>query len=193
MWAPTIIEPQAHVWTHDEYVRAGDAGLFRHRRVQLIEGEIIDMPPLGNLHCISTECSARVLRTAFGHGFWMRVQMPLDLSPLSDPEPDISVVQGLPRDYLAHPKSALLVVEVSDSTLHFDQREKASLYAKAGIADYWIVNLVDRQLEVHRNPQADPRQAFGFGYADLVILDAKASATPLAAPQARILVADLLP
>src|SRR5438128_10342031 len=114
MSAPTILEPQAHVWTRDEYLRAGELGLFRDRRVQLIEGEILDMPPLGNQHCISTECTARALRDVFGAGFWVRVQIPLDLSPL-----------------------------------------------RAGVADYWIVNLVDRQLEVHRNPHADPRQPSG--------------------------------
>src|SRR5437870_1177779 len=105
MSSPTILEPRTHVWTRDEYRRAGELGLFRDRRVQLIEGEILDMPPLGNLHCISTECTARALRDVFGAGFWVRVQMPLDLGPLSDPEPDLAVVHGSPRDYASHPST----------------------------------------------------------------------------------------
>ena len=87
----------------------------------------------------------------------------------------------------------MLIVEVSESTLAFDRRRKASLYARAGIADYWIVNLVDRQLEVRRNPVADLTQFYGAAYADETVLQAADQATPPAAPQARIAVADLLP
>jgi Uma2 family endonuclease len=121
--------------------------------------------------------------------------MSLDLSPHSVPDPDLAVVPGTPRSYMtaSNPTTALLIVEVSESTLPYDRRAKASLYAAAGIADYWIVNLVQRQLEVHRDPVADTAQPYGFRYASRSILDPADVVAPLAAPQARITVADLLP
>lgn len=85
--------------------------------------------------------------------------MPLNLTPVSQPEPDIAVVKGSARDYaVAHPTTALLVVEVAESTLAFDRGEKASLYAGAGISEYWVLNLVARRLEVSRDPIAMPEQ-----------------------------------
>src|SRR6266702_8235324 len=75
----------------------------------------------------------------------------------------------------------LMTVEVSETTLRFDQRKKASLYARAQIADYWIINLIDRQLEVHRNPVPDHTQKYGYSYADLTFLSPADFVTPLAA------------
>src|SRR5262249_46272485 len=92
-----------------------------------------------------------------------------------------------------NPTSALLLVEVSDTTLAYDRSTKASLYARAGIADYWTVNLVDRQVEVRRNPVPDPSQPYGFRYADEIILSPAHFVSPLAARQAQIPGADLLP
>src|SRR5262249_3117373 len=132
-------------------------------------------------------------RAAFGVGFWIRTQAVLNLGPESEPEPDLSVVPGGPRDYPEHPKTALLVVEVSDTTLWLDRTRKRPLYASAGLADYWIVNLVDRQVEVHRNPIADSAAPLGFRYADVTIHGPGDFLSPLAAPSARVAVADLLP
>jgi Uma2 family endonuclease len=125
----------------------------------------------------------------------VRVQASLDLTPNSVPDPDLAVVAGAPRTHNTNtnPTSALLIVEVSLTTLGLDRRRKGSLYARAGIADYWIVNLVDHQLEVRRSPVRDSNQRYGFGYADLTVLGPADHATPMAAPQARIAVADLLP
>lgn len=105
------------------------------------------------------------------------------------------MVAGTPRDHVGkdNPTSALLIVEVSESTLRYDRRTKGSLYARVGIADYWSLNLVDRMLEVYRKPVKDKKQRFGFGYADRADLGATDLATPLAAPGASIAVADLLP
>ena len=102
---------------------------------------------------------------------------------------------GSTRSYAGrgNPTTALLIVEVSETTLAFDRRHKASLYAAAGIADYWIVNLVQRQLEVYRSPVSDAAQLFGFGYSSRTILDAGDAVAPLAAPKANVAVADLLP
>jgi Uma2 family endonuclease len=123
-----------------------------------------------------------------------RLQAPLHLGPRSAPEPDAAVVPGGPRDYTAtgHPTTALLIVEVSDTTLSYDRGRKASLYARAGIADYWILNLV-QQLEVHRWPVPDPTQHYRHGYADVLILTPQDHIAPLAAPKKRVAVADLLP
>ena len=87
----------------------------------------------------------------------------------------------------------MLTVEVSESSLGFDRRHKGSLYARAGLDDYWVVNLVDRVLEVYREPVPDPDAPFGWRYARREVLDPSMRVTPLAAPSAAIRVADLLP
>jgi Uma2 family endonuclease len=104
------------------------------------------------------------------------------------------VVAGGPRDYLAsHPTRPVLVVEVSLSSLALDRGEKASLYARAGLEDYWIVNLVDRVLEVYRSPGADVEAPYGWRYASALTLGHRDRVRPLSAPHAEIPVADLLP
>lgn len=123
----------------------------------------------------------------FASGHTSRVQHPLAVDPDAEPEPDVAAVRGGPRDHLAdHPREALLIVEVAESSLAFDQAEKARLYARAGVGDYWIVNLIDRRVEVHRNPGAD-------GYRSVSVLTAADEVSPLAAPSSRIPVASLLP
>ena len=125
----------------------------------------------------------------------MRCQATLDLSPVSLPDPDVAVIAGSPRTHLStsFPKSAVLVVEVSETTLAYDQTRKASLYAASRIQDYWIVNLIAGQLEVYRNPIPDSTQPFGFGYSQQAILLPGDRVTPLALPGASIDVVDLLP
>ncbi len=130
----------------------------------------------------------------FGAGWVVRETKPLDTGRRSLLEPDFYVVAGSIRDYMmVHPTTAALVVEISDSTLRKDRTIKAHLYAQAKLPDYWIVNLVDRQLEVHRNPGPDPSRKGRFRYADVTIVPESGRISPLAAPQAEIAVADLLP
>ena len=106
----------------------------------------------------------------------------------------VAIIAGDLRDYKdAHPTTAILIVEVAEALLAYDRTEKASLYAKAGIQDYWVLNLINRRLEVRRTPIVDPTQPFGSGYASLTILTETDFVTPLAMPQAKIAVADLLP
>jgi Uma2 family endonuclease len=120
--------------------------------------------------------------------------MPVALDPHSEPEPDLAVVLGSPRDYRdADPSSALLVVEVTDSTLAYDRDQKGSLYARAGIADYWVLNLADRRLEVYRDPALSPEASYGRSYRTIQHYSADAYVSHLAVPQVRIAVADLLP
>ena len=187
-------DPHPVRWTRDEYFRMCEAGFFNDRRVELIGGEIVEMAAQYDLHLAGVDLTASALQAAFGPGFWVRRQGTLDLSPLGVPDPDVAVTVGGPSGARRTvPTSALLVVEVSDSSLNFDRNAKASLYAAGGVADYWIVNLVQRQLEVHRRPVADAARAFGFWYADRIILDPGDVTAPLAAPKGRVAVADLLP
>ena len=124
----------------------------------------------------------------------MRVQLPLALDDDSEPEPDVSVVRGsLAQADRTLPSRPDLVVEVAESSLTFDRREKASLYARAGVEDYWIVNLVSRVLEVLRDPVADPTAPYGWRYARTRILTGADVVFPVGAPLSRIPIADLLP
>lgn len=182
-------------WTREEYLKMAEAGVFAPgERVELIEGEIIAMTPQKGPHMTGITLVSEELRRAFGKGFVVRVQGPLNLGSLSEPEPDLAVVRGSPRDYRdAHPTTAILVVEVSDTTLELDRLQKASLYARAGIPEYWILNLPERVLEVYRNPATLPDRALGYGYRSSQRLDATASVAPLASPTTGIAVVDLLP
>jgi Uma2 family endonuclease len=187
-------EPRPVRWTRDEYIRLCEEGFFHDRRVELIGGEIVEMAAQYDLHLAGIDLTADALTAAFGKGFWIRRQATLDLSPHGVPDPDLAVIPGGPRGAgRTIPTTALIVVEVSDSSLNYDRNVKVSLYAAGGIADYWIVNLVPRQLEVHRNPVADASQPFGCRYADRTIHDPGDAVAPLAAPQAAVAVADLLP
>jgi Uma2 family endonuclease len=183
------------LWTAKELYRLLDLGFFNGQRVQLIEGEIFVMASQKNFHAMGIKLTQDALDAAFGSGYWVRVQMSLDLTPHSVPDPDLAVIAGAPRthDPAHNPASALLIVEVSDTTLRFDRGRKGSLYARCNIADYWILNLVDGRLEVYRNPVPDPAQRYGYRYADVAHLGLTEFVTPLALPQARIAVADLLP
>jgi Uma2 family endonuclease len=184
--------PMPRRWTREEYYRLGEQGLFHGQRVELIEGEIMVHSPQNWPHTVTVDRVSEALRRTLGNGFWVRTQFPLNLGT-SDPEPDVSVVLGRREDYSDHPTTAVLIVEVSESTLDYDRSRKASLYACAGIADYWMVNLVNNQLEVRRDPRPDPSQHYGHGYASLTTLVPAAIVNPLAAPQVSLAVADLLP
>ncbi len=187
------VEPQPIRWTTEQFQQMGGAGFFEGRRVLLIEGEILETMTMDSPHATSLILATDALREAFGAGYVVRAQLPLRLNENTDPEPDIAIVAGRARDYAQqHPTTALLIVEVSDSTLRFDQTKKASLYARAGIGDYWIVNLPEKRLEVHRAPVEKSDQAFGWAYESVQLLDATARVAPLAAPESPVAVANLL-
>lgn len=162
-------------------------------RVELIEGAIWRREPQSPEHATAGERLRRALDAAFGPGFVIRPQKPLALGQLSEPEPDVAVVRGSLEDYEdAHPTSAELVVEVADSTLRYDRTEKAALYAAAGIPEYWILNLVDQVVDVHRDPQPDAAAPLGASYAQISRLGRGATLSPLARPGAALKVDDLL-
>ena len=191
---PLSTEPQVHLWTRNEYYKMAEVGLFEGKHVELIEGQVIEMTPTGSLHATAVALAARRLEKAFGAGYFVRWQMPLVVTQNTELEPDLAIVRGDVRDYKdSHPTTAALIVEVADSSLLHDRTKKAEIYARAGIADYWILNLNDRQLEVHRNPQASSIEPSGFGYRDVTVLTENDVVGPLGAPQEIIAVEDLLP
>jgi Uma2 family endonuclease len=189
-----LAPPQVYLWTKDEYSKIAEMGVFDGKRVELIEGQVINMHPMGPLHITSVDLTALAFQQVFGANYFVRTQAPFDAGEISEPEPDLMVLQGHPRDYAGeHPTRAALIVEISDSSLAYDRLEKASLYAKAGVEDYWLVNITGRRLEVRRDPISDPMQPFGFGYRQTVIYTEADSVSPLAEPGVQIRVADLLP
>jgi Uma2 family endonuclease len=182
-------------WSRREYERLVDQGFFRpDERLELIDGHLIVKEPQYSPHATAVALVTEALRMAFGPGWYVRPQFPVALDRWSEPEPDVCVVPGSPRDYRdAHPARPVLVVEVAQSRLRFDRGRKASIYARAGLTDYWIVNIVDRGLEVHREPARLPTRPRGWRYQSIQILGPDDAVTPLTAPSARIAVADLLP
>jgi Uma2 family endonuclease len=182
-------------WTRKEYERLVELAIVREDEpIELIGGQLIVAEPKGAPHATAVELTAEALRRAFGVGWAVRAQNSIALDDDSEPEPDVVVVPGSLRDYReAHPSAAVLIVEVAQTSLAFDRRHKASVYARAGVADYWIVNLVDRVLEVHRRPIVDPSAEFGWTYADVAFLTPPAGISPLARLDVTVSVSDLLP
>jgi Uma2 family endonuclease len=187
--------PSTRLWTRAEYIAIAEAGIFTtDEHTELIEGEILRMSPQNRPHITAVTLTKDVLYRIFDENYTIQVQGPLAVNDISEPEPDVAVLTGSPRDYReSHPKTALLIVEVSDSTLAYDRSQKTSLYAKAGIKDYWILNLVQRRLEVYRQPVEMPEEPFGYGYAAMTIYFPTDSVASLAAPESEVAVADLLP
>jgi Uma2 family endonuclease len=181
-------------WKRVEYDRLVDLGVFDSDPIELIGGQLIVAEPHGTYHASSISAVDYAIRAILPPGFMVRIQLPLSLDEESEPEPDLVVVTGRPADYRAsHPTRAGLVVEVAESSLEFDRAYKGSLYARAGIQDYWIVNLVDHVLEVHRDPVPDAAMAYGWRYRTATSLTPADVVAPLAFPFARIGVIELLP
>jgi Uma2 family endonuclease len=181
-------------WKRIEYEQLIDRGIFQPgERLELIGGQLLVREPQGGAHALGIELVAEALREAFGVAARIRVQLPIALDEESEPEPDVSVVSGPLADAdPALPSRALLIVEVSDSSLALDRTEKASLYARARITDYWILNLAERVLEVHRDPTPEPTAPYGWRYHLVHGLAAGDVVSPLAAPQSQIPVARLI-
>ena len=180
-------------WTREDFVRLYELGFFNGQRVMLIDGEVLTMSPMNPEHANGIVFALQILQATFGPSFTIRPHMPLDLGQTTDPEPDIAVVSGSPRSHVNTPTTAELVVEVSDSSLTYDTNDKANLYAATGIADYWVLDVVNLQLHIFRNPRRDGTQRFGHRYFHHLTLAPSDHATPLAAPHSSILVGDLLP
>jgi Uma2 family endonuclease len=182
-------------FSRSEYERLIALGVFHPgEAIELIGGQLMVAEPQGAAHYTAIQKTARALERAFGPGWTVRTQGPIGLDEDSEPEPDVAVVPGSLDDYgRAHPSHPVLAVEVAEWSLDLDRRRKGSLYARAGLQDYWVLNLTDRILEVYREPVSDPTAPFGWRYARRETFDAAAQVTPLAAPRSSIAVSRLLP
>jgi Uma2 family endonuclease len=153
-------------FTLDEYHRLIKLGfLTEEHRIELIRGELIQITAKGTPHTVCSSILCRLLDRILGDKVVIRGQDPITISSNSEPEPDIVLARGKDEDYLPHhpyPEDILLVVEISDSTLIYDQTTKLKLYAEAGISNYWIVNLNARQLECYHQPYTDAQGEFGY-------------------------------
>lgn len=189
--------PRPLRWTVALFHAVNSTGAFAGRRPMLIRGVLIEQGPMNEPHATGVEKTTERMRLVFGSGWRCRGQLPLVLGLDTDPMPDLAIMPG---DSLnptrAHPTTAALVVEVSDTTLTTDMTEKAELYATAGIAEYWVLDLNARVLHVYRDPQVNaalPEDLRARAYCSHVTLGATESVSPLAAPHATVRVADLLP
>ena len=157
---------QAKRFTLDEYHRLGELGFFHEDdHIELINGEIIEMAAKGTADETCLQNLLRELPKLVGDRATLQSQAPIALPPNSEPEPDFAILQNRDDNYLsAHPKAAdvLLVMEVSDSSLGYDQDVKIPLYAQAGITDYWIFNLFDSYLEAYSVPYQDTKGKYGY-------------------------------
>lgn len=178
-----------------EYEKLIELGVFQPgEAIELLGGDLVVAEPQGAARYTAIVRTARALQAAFGPTWYVRMQGPIGLDEESEPEPDVAVVPGSVDDYgRAHPSRVALMVEVAENSLAVDRQYKASLYARAGVGDYWIVNLVDRVLEVYREPQADSAAVFGWRYARMDALTAAGAVAPLAMPTASLVVSQLLP
>jgi Uma2 family endonuclease len=172
-----------------------EAGVFpREERLELLAGELTRREHVNTAHAVAVVLVSEALQQVLPKNLHLRTQLPLALSDYDEPFPDLAVVSGSPRDYLSqHPTGALLVVEVSEASLKTDREVKGSLYASAGIPEYWILNLRERVLEVYREPAVDARALYGAAYRQRQTLSASEQASPLFAPDTRLAVQNLLP
>lgn len=179
---------KTHSISRTEYERMVEAGVFHPMaRLELLDGKIVEMPPQGSSHAAAVDLVEAALRAAFTSDYYVRGQKPLAIDDVSEPEPDVVVVKGAIRDFVGHhPRTAVLVVEVSETTLRYDKERRGAAYARNAIPEYWVLNLKDRVLEVYREPDYDL-------YADRKVLTANDFISPLSAPESRIVVAELLP
>ena len=183
--------PHVIRWSVDEYYKMDEAGMFQGRRVQLIGGEIIEMAPMGTTHSTAVRLVVSCLRKVFGDGFVVDSQLPLGLGKFDEPEPDVAIIEGDIRDFTnVHPSTARLIIEVADSSLKLDRGQKVGLYAENGIAEYWILNLKQRQLEVFRKPVFDGETA---DYTERLIIAEDDFVSPSERPDSRLKVKDMLP
>jgi Uma2 family endonuclease len=177
-----VAEPSARLFTVDEYYRMAEVGILRpDERVELIEGVVVQMPPIGPDHAGSVDSLNETFGDRLRPRVRVRVQNPIRLDGMAEPEPDITLLRPESERRLpyrsSHPtlEDLFLVVEVSDSTLAYDLGEKAAMYSRAGVPDLWIIDVNGDRIVVHREPTAD-------GYASVTPVERGMTISPLAFP-----------
>ena len=183
-------EPQTHRFTVQQYYQMGAAGIFdEDARVELIEGEIIEMVPVGAAHAAIVDRLTHLFASKVKERAIVRVQNPVRLSDLSEPQPDIALLE-FKSDYYseAHPGPGdiLLVIEVADTSLKYDRGRKIPLYAQMGIREVWLIDVSGRSVEVFRAPA-------GSSYTDIATLPAGEQAAPQALPDIQIGIEEIVP
>jgi len=173
--------PQAtYNFTVDEYRRMGEAGIFEEDdRVELIHGQIVQMSPIGPRHAACVNRLLALFAPLLPEGATLSVQNPVVLDLHDEPQPDLVLLRFRADGYqaaLPRPDDVLLVIEVADTTPAYDRNIKAPLYATAGIAEYWLVNLAGGAIEIHRGPRVDR-------YADVRPAGRGTTTSPLAFPE----------
>lgn len=190
-----VAQPTTRRWTRVEYERLVELGVFQPgERLELLDGLLVVREPQGARHASAIRRLLAALRRALGDAWQIDSQLPIALDADSEPEPDVAVVPPDPGAYReTHPSHPVLIVEIAESSYRTDREYKASLYARAGIADYWIIDLVHDTVEIHREPEATPQAPHGWHYRNVAMLRPPATVAPLVAPGSAIPVADLLP
>ncbi len=176
-------------FTVDEYLLLGAAGILaKDERIELLDGEIIQMAPIGNRHRNSVNWSADLMREAIGRLAMVQVQSPIQLDEFTMPEPDIAVIRrrSINDNAPVVPSDVFLLVEVADSSLEFDLGEKLGRYAAAGIPEVWVANLRAGELVVNTEPDGDT-------YANVRIIPLDGAASPQAFPDVVLRPADFIP
>ena len=175
------------LFTVEEYQRMAEVGIFHpDERIELIEGEIVQMAPIGPRHAGCVINATRLFITRLGTRAVLSPQNPVVIQPRSQPQPDLLLLRRRAVSYSREhptPDDVVLAVEVADTTVRFDRLVKARLYARAGIAEFWLLLAVDGTVEVHRTPGAD-------GYASVTQRRLGEILSPVAFPDVGFTVAD---
>ena len=196
LWCGDVVLTGAAVrpyhWTLDDYEQLIALGLLEGKHVELIQGDILTMAPMGEPHALTIMQLNYILLPHFNPemGFHLRIQMPIALPALTcEPEPDIAIVAlDTPTNEVGRPTGACLIIEVAESSLAYDCGRKGPLYAAGGIQEYWLVNLPDRCLEVYRQPVPDAASFSGWRYQERQVLRAGEQVAPLVAPEVGVIV-----
>jgi Uma2 family endonuclease len=168
-------------WAIDEYHRMIEVGILDNKHVELLRGEIVEMPPEGEPHAYFSTVAGAYLMRLLGERAMIRPAKPITLPNNSEPEPDIAIAQDLGSEYLQHhpyPENIFWLIEYSNTSLEKDLEIKTEIYAEVGILEYWVVNLKTKQLIVFREPQ-------GKNYGSKVILTG-GIINPLAFPNVEV-------
>ena len=183
-------EVRPHRFTVDEYHKMGESGIFyEDDRVELIEGEIIDMAPIGSPHASTVARLVSLFSAALAEKVVIFPQNPVRLGKRSEPQPDIALLRPRSDFYQgAHPtpKDVLLLIEVSDTTLRYDRDRKIPLYARHRIPEVWLIDLQGERVEIYRQPSPE-------GYRQILRPARSEKLTPVLLPQIAIPVGKLLP
>lgn len=186
--------PRPILWTCDDLYLMENLPSVRNQKIMLIDGEVLIMPAPSVLASISHGLVDNLLRSIFpADQYWIRSQLGMFFGINTDPVPDLAVVDGPPRVHARHPRMAYLVIEIADTSFAYDTGNKASLYAAAGILDYWVIDVNDRRLHLFRDPHPDPTAKYAASYKTVRTLANADTLSPLAAPTAVVTVGDLMP